>query len=217
MDEHKRKECQVSYDRVADEYVRRIADELRHKPLDRELLERFAARVRDAGPVCDMGCGPGHVARYLCELGVPVCGIDLSPALVERASRLNPGIKFEQGDMLALDAPDNAWAGIAAFYSIIHVPRDDMARALGEFFRVLRPGGILLLAFHVGDDTIHLDEWWDQKVCLDFFFFRSDEMAGYLRTTGFEIDEIIEREPYPEVEHPSRRAYVFARRPDAKK
>src|SRR6185503_19436055 len=217
MDENKCKECQVSYDRVADEYVRRIADELRHKPLDRELLERFAVSVRDAGPVCDMGCGPGHVARYLCELGVQVCGIDLSPALVERASRLNPGIKFQQGDMMALDAPDNAWAGIAAFYSIIHVPRDDMARALGELFRVLRPGGILLLAFHIGDDTIHLDEWWDQKVCIDFFFFRSDEMAGYLRAAGFEIDEIVEREPYAEVEHPSRRAYIFARRPDAEK
>ena len=217
MDEHERKECQISYDRVADEYVRRIADELRHKPLDRELLERFAARVRDAGPVCDMGCGPGHVARYLCELGVQVCGIDLSPALVERASRLNPGIVFQQGDMMALDAPDNAWAGIAAFYSIVHVPRDEMARALGELFRVLRPGGILLLSFHIGDDTIHLDEWWDQKVCIDFFFFRSDEMAGYLRAAGFEIDEIVEREPYAEVEHPSRRAYIFARRPDAEK
>jgi SAM-dependent methyltransferase len=217
MDERKRKEYQISYDRVANEYVRQVADELRHKPLDRELLERFAARVRDAGPVCDMGCGPGHVARYLCALGVQVCGIDLSPALVERASRLNPGIMFQQGDMMALDAPDNAWAGIAAFYSIIHVPRDDMARALGELFRVLRPGGILLLAFHIGDDTIHLDEWWDQKVCIDFFFFRSDEMAGYLRAAGFEIDEIIEREPYPEVEHPSRRAYIFARRPDAEK
>ncbi len=38
-------------------------------------------------------------------------------------------------------------------------------------------------------------------------------MVGYLRGVGFEIDEVIEREPYPDVEHPSRRAYIFARRP----
>ena len=213
MEIQKRNEYQRSYDLVADEYVRRIFEELQHKPLDRQLLDRFADGVRDVGPACDMGCGPGHVARYLHERGVAVCGVDLSPAMVERARGLVPGIEFRQGDMMALDAPDGAWAGIAAFYSIIHIARDDMARALGELRRVLRPGGILLLAFHIGDDTIHLDEWWGQKVCVDFFFFRSEEMAGYLRGAGFEIEEIIEREPYPEVEHQNRRSYIFARRP----
>ena len=140
-------------------------------------------------------------------------GVDLSPAMVEQARRLTPGVEFRQGDMMALDAPDAAWAGIAAFYSIIHIPRSDMARTLGELRRVLRAGGTLLLAFHIGDDTVHLDEWWGQKVCVDFFFFRSDEMAGYLRVAGFEIEEIVEREPYPDVEHQSRRSYIFARRP----
>src|SRR5258705_7745230 len=134
--------------------------------------------------------------------------------MVEQAGRLTPGVEFRQGDMMALDAPDGAWAGIAAFYSIIHIPREDMAQALGELRRVLQPGGILLLAFHIGDDTIHLEEWWGQKVCVDFFLFRSDEVAGYLRSAGFEIEEIIEREPYPEVEHQSRRSYIFARRSD---
>ena len=213
MDAHKRKDFQTSYDLVADEYVRRISGELQHKPLDRQLLDRFAARVRDFGPVCDMGCGPGHVTRYLQDHGVEVCGVDLSPAMVERARRLTPGVEFRQGDMMTLDISDGAWAGIVAFYSIIHTPRSDMAQALGELSRVLRPGGILLLAFHIGDGSIHLDEWWGQKVCVDFFFFRSDEMATDLREAGFDIEEIIEREPYPNVEHQSRRAYIFARRP----
>ena len=91
MDDQKRRDCQNSYDCVADEYVRRIFDELRHKPLDRQLLDRFAARVRHAGVACDMGCGPGQVARYLHERGVEVCGVDLSPAMVERARQLTPG------------------------------------------------------------------------------------------------------------------------------
>ena len=212
---HKRKDYQASYDLVADEYVRRIFEELQHKSLDRQLLDRFAASVRDVGPACDMGCGPGHVARYLHERGVDICGVDLSPAMLERARRLTPDVEFRQGDMMTLDAPDGAWAGIAAFYSIIHIQRDEMAHALGELWRVLRPGGVLLLAFHLGDETVHLDEWWGHTVCVDFFFFRSEEMAAALRATGFEVDEIIERDPYPEVEHQSRRAYIFARRPTA--
>src|SRR6516164_9860929 len=89
---------QLSYDRLADEYVRRIYNELKDKPLDRELLDLLAARLRLVGPVCDLGCGPGHVARYLHDQGVDICGIDLSPAMLEQARRLHPGIAFQHGD-----------------------------------------------------------------------------------------------------------------------
>jgi hypothetical protein len=80
--------------------------------------------------------------------------------------------------------------------------------------RVLRPGGLLLLAFHVGDETVHLDEWWGQRVSVNFLFFRPEEMADSLRAAGFEIEDIVEREPYPDVEHQSRRAYIFAKKPE---
>ena len=208
-----RSDYQASYDAVADEYVRRIADELRHKPLDRALLDRFAEATRDRGPVCDLGCGPGHVARYLKERGVEVAGYDLSPGMVEAARLLNPEITFHQADMTALDHADESCAGLVAFYSIIHLPRTEIAKTLREFRRILQPGGLLLLAFHIGDETVHLDDWWEQKVNIDFFFFQPEEIVSKLRAAGFEIEETIEREPYPEVEHQSRRAYIFARRP----
>jgi SAM-dependent methyltransferase len=201
-----------SYDRVAEEYALRISGELEYKPLDRQLLDRFAEQVQGLGPVCDLGCGPGHVARYLHERGVRVTGLDLSAEMVEQARRLNPGVEFRRGNMLSLDLEDGAWGGIAAFYSIIHVPRTEIAVALAEIKRVLSPGGVLLLAFHVGDETVHLDEWWGQPVSLDFRFFRPEDMADLLRRAGFEVEEIVEREPYPDVEHPSRRAYIFARK-----
>lgn len=213
-DKHKTNGVQASYDKVAGEYVARIYNELEHKPLDRQLLDQFAESVRGRGPVCDLGCGPGHVAAYLRGRGVDdVFGIDLSPAMVEQARRLNPGIPFEQGDMLSLQAVDESWAGIAAFYSIIHIPREEVTRALGEFKRVLRPNGLLLLAFHIGEEVLHLDEWWGEQVCVDFIFFRTDEMENYLKSAGFVTDKVIERAPYEGVEHPSRRAYIFAQKP----
>ena len=103
-----------SYDRLADEYARRIFNELQHKPLDRELLNRFAAEVAGHGEVCDMGCGPGHVARYLHDAGTTIFGLDLSPGMLEQARRLNPGISFQEGDMTALHLKDATLAGIAA-------------------------------------------------------------------------------------------------------
>jgi len=150
-------DVEVSYDRVAAKYARRLFGELEHKPLDRQLLFRFAVEVQRLGPVCVLGCGPGHVALYLHDRGVQVIGFDLSAEMVDQARRLNTGIEFWQGNMLSLDIEDGALGGIAAFYSIIHVPRPEIAVALAEMKRVLRPGGLLLLAFHVGDETMHLE------------------------------------------------------------
>src|SRR5438128_1479673 len=103
MDDQQIRNVQTSYDRVADEYIERIFDELKHKPLDRQLLDRFAASVQHLGPVCDLGCGPGQVARYLSEQKAQVCSVDLSPEMVRRAQQLNPGIEFKQGNMLSLE------------------------------------------------------------------------------------------------------------------
>lgn len=206
-------DVQTSYNRVASQYVARIANELVHKPLDRHLLNWFGERVQGLGAVYDIGCGPGHVASYLHQHGVTVCGLDLSPEMVAHAQRLYPAIPFAHGNMRSLDAADGAWGGIVAFYSIIHIPRDEVVAVLREFKRVLRPGGVLLLAFHIGQDSIHLDDWWDQAVALDFVFFQIDEMQAYLATAGFEIEVVIERAPYVEAEHPSRRAYICAGNP----
>jgi SAM-dependent methyltransferase len=207
-------DVQNSYDRVAEDYAEHFRDELYKKTFDRKMLDWLAEKVGGLGVICDMGCGPGQVARYLSEQGAKVCGIDLSPGMVEHARRLNPGITFQQGDMLALaDIADNSYGGMAAFYSVIHIPRPALKQALAELKRVLRPEGVLLLAFHIGQEIIHRDEWWDKEESLDFIFFETKEMKDHLKAAGFKLQEVIEREPYPEVEYPSRRAYIFAQKP----
>lgn len=203
-----------SYDRLADEYTRRIFNELEHKPFDREQLDRFAAEVADIGEVCDMGCGPGHVARYLREAGASVFGLDLSPQMLEQARQLNPDISFREGNMLALDLQDGTLAGIAAFYAIVNIPKESLPLVFQEMQRVLRPGGLLLLAFHMGDQTLHEDELWGKHISMDFFLFQPEATRRQLEAAGLVIEEIIERGPYPpDVEYQSRRAYIFARKP----
>lgn len=207
-------EVQTSYDIVADEYARRLYHELEYKPFDRKILDWLVERAAETGVLCDLGCGPGQVARYLFTRGAQVCGIDLSSEMVKQAQCLNPNISYTQGNMLALDqVPEGAFAGVAAFYSIIHVPRPSVVTALLEIKRVLQHDGVLLLSFHIGDNPIHLDEWWEKSVSLDFQFFTLEEMKDFLLTAGFAITEVIQREPYPEVEVQTNRAYIFARKP----
>src|SRR5919109_5051008 len=149
---------QASYDQVAAEYAEKFKDEMDYKPFDRDCLDRLAREVGTLGPICDMGCGPGQIARYLHRQSVPTLGVDLSANMVAEAQRLNPEIHFHQGNMLSLPDSDNSWGGIAAFYCIIHIPREQIVEVLREMKRVLKPGGVLLLTFHVGDEIKHLDE-----------------------------------------------------------
>ena len=133
--------------------------------------------------------------------------------MIAQATRLNPGIPFRQGNLLALDVEDAAWAGAVAFYSLIHIPRDEVVSALVEVKRVLRPAAPLLLAFHIGEEVLHLDELWGKPISADFIFFRPDEMEGYLNAAGFSVEEVITRPPYETVEYPSHRAYLLAKKP----
>jgi SAM-dependent methyltransferase len=209
-------DTRASYDRVAAEYARRLYGELAHKPVDRALLDAFAADLRGGGPVCEVGCGPGQVARYLHDRGVDASGLDLAPAMVDEARRRNPGMTFVQGDLRALPWGDGALAGVVAFYAIIHLERAALVPALRELARVLRPGGQLFVAFHVGDKVRRVEELWGEQTALDFVFFGVDEMRGALAQAGFEVCHTAERDPYPEVEAQTRRAYNrAARRADA--
>ncbi|PYS57636.1 MAG: class I SAM-dependent methyltransferase, partial [Acidobacteria bacterium] len=76
-------EIEASYDRVVKRYVDEFLDELQRKPLDRELLDQFAETVRGQDKICEIGCGPGQIARYLQDRGVSMCGVDLSQEMVK--------------------------------------------------------------------------------------------------------------------------------------
>jgi ubiquinone/menaquinone biosynthesis C-methylase UbiE len=143
-----------NYDALATAYAREIAGELDHRPLERELLQRFAKECE--GFICDLGCGPGHVARYVSGFNPQVFGIDLSPGVLREARVRHPEVIFLQGNMLELPFRAATLAGIIAFYSIIHFDHEQVSRALAEMSRVLKPGGHLLLGVHVGREVVPL-------------------------------------------------------------
>lgn len=198
-----------SYDRVAGEYARRIVGELDHKPLDRALLATLA-EIAPPGPIADLGCGPGHVARHLHGLGRHVIGVDLSPAMIEAARRLCPGPEYRVGNMLALNFADASLAGAVAYYSIIHLSANELAAAFAELRRVLHPDAPALLAFHTGRHVVHLDDWWGIPVALDFHFHACETVHRLLEEAGLANEWTLRRQPGPG-EAQTERAYVLAR------
>jgi hypothetical protein len=77
---------------------------------------------------------------------------------------------------------------------------------------VLRPGALALIAFHVGDEIVRPGELWGIRVALDRVFFRTADVIASLAAAGLMVGEVIERDPYEGVEHPSRRAIRFCDR-----
>ena len=212
MTDHLTRVIHANYDRLATQYAVNLFDELRHKPFDREVLTRFADQTRTRGRVCDIGCGPGHVTRFLHDLGVSVFGVDLSPAMLTEARRRSPGLEFREGNMLALDLAPNSLAGIVAFYAIVNLPQQRLATVFGQMWSVLEANGLLLIAFHVGDEIVRPNELWGVPVTMDFYLHSPEKVCRSLAAAGFALEDVTEREPYPEVEHQTRRAYISARK-----
>jgi SAM-dependent methyltransferase len=198
------------YATVARAYREHLAHELDGKPLDRAFLDAFAERCR--GRIVDVGCGPGHVAAYLAARGAEVEGIDLSPEMIAEAAASHPGIAFRAADMFVLPHEPASLAGIVAFYAIVHLRSDELVAPFREFARVLAPGGLAAVAFHAGETTIHVDELFGCETSLDFMFHAPAAVERALGEASFVIEARLDREPYPDAEHPSRRTYLLARK-----
>jgi SAM-dependent methyltransferase len=202
-----------SYDAVAADYAELLRDELAASPVDRAVLALFAELVHASGggAVADLGCGPGRITTHLAALGLDARGIDLSPGMVSVARWEHPALRFDVGSMTALDLDDGALAGAVAWYSLIHTPTDELPEVLGELARVLRPGGLLLLAFQVGDEPVHLRQAYGHDVSLVVHRRPPGLVEELLAGAGLPVHVRALREP--ERWEKSPQAYLLARKP----
>lgn len=202
-----------SYDALAAEQPDLINPNLDDRPLDRALLAAFAELVRAGGgkPVADVGCGGGNVTILLSRLGLDAFGIDLSPGMVALARRTYPELRFEEGSMLALEMPEGTLGGLLSYYSIIHIPREQRRDVLTGFYRVLAPGGMLMLVFQIGDEQGHRTDFNGTPVSVDWYRQQPDDLASLLRETGFEPWTTAVREP-GNAERVAQ-GYMLARKP----
>jgi len=206
-----RRQLVKSYNIIARAYAERYGHELDFKPFDRDLLLRFARSV-PAPTVCDLGCGSGHIGAHLQSLGLQVIGVDLSPGMVDEARRRYPQVHYEVGDMLDLRLEEDSLGGIVALYSIIHLQREKLVDAFRGMARVIKPGGLLLVAFHRGQGELHEDDELGFPVSFDCTLFEPDEVAQAMKNAGLEIIETTVRRAYRE-EYPTCRVYILAEKP----
>lgn len=109
--------------------------------------------------------------------------------MIDVARHDHPHLRFEVGSMTDLDLPDGSVAGLLAFWSLIHVPDEAVPTVFGHFRRVLRPGGPLLLGFHVGDESrLKTEGYGGHPMNVHVHRRRPEQVAAWLRDAGFTVE-----------------------------
>jgi len=108
-------------------------------------LDKFVDFLPKNGHVLDVGCGAGiPTGKYLVSRGLKVTGIDISDTMLEMARKNVPEAEFINKDMNNLDFNKNSFDGIISVYALFHVPKNNHPNIFKQFFKILKPGGILL-------------------------------------------------------------------------
>ncbi|MEZ4507130.1 MAG: class I SAM-dependent methyltransferase [Thermomicrobiales bacterium] len=155
------------------------------RQVELDFIER-ALRLPPGARVLDAGCGTGHFAIAFAERGYTIDGIDISPAMIERA-RANAKdagveISFVVGDLLPLDAPDGAYDAVFARMSLQFSPH--LSAVLDEFGRVTAVNGKFWLAVPGSLSPIYRHSWER---------FLSDEPEPMNYVTPWELVQLLEK------------------------
>ncbi len=184
-----RKIVESGYDSSAERYLEwsaRIADDPRLRFLS-ELTDRLA----NGSDVLDLGCGAGVPCTKSLAERHDVLGVDVSAAQLDLARRNVPDARFEKADMAAVSFPDGGFDAVTAFYSVLHVPRDEQGALFTRIARWLRPGGWFLAALGCSELNGVEDDWLGTPM-----FFSSYAPAvnrRLLEAAGFTlvVDELV--------------------------
>ena len=146
------------YDRVADRYGAWAAG------IREEERARYTSilldKVCEDAEVLELGCGDGLPTTRQLEERFTVTGVDISSKLLWIARRNVPTGKFIHADMTELELESESFDAVAAFYSLIHVPRDELPALLKSIEEWLRPCGLFVATMGTVSEEVGFEEDW---------------------------------------------------------
>ena len=142
--------------------------------------------------VLDVGTGTGIVAHAISPLVAEVVGVDISPDMLARAraSRVANEV-FEEGEACKLRFPDTQFDKVTA-RMIFHHLIEDGDQAMRECYRVLKPGGMMVLSEGVPPDR-SLGDWYTRMFALkeERLTFFEEDLVALMSSGGFDIEQVL--------------------------
>jgi SAM-dependent methyltransferase len=173
------------YDQVAERYLEWSG--LRPSPARLRYLQVALERIPAGARVLELGCGAGLPMTAALAESRDVTGVDISARQVELARANVPNATFHQADMTTLAFGPASFDAVVAFYSLTHVPRDDLPELLGRIRAWLRPGGAFIATMGVEDDPGGIEHGW---LGVDMYFsqFSARKNRRLVEQAGLIVD-----------------------------
>ncbi|WP_436840616.1 class I SAM-dependent methyltransferase [Streptomyces griseoloalbus] len=172
VDEEHRSPAAAVFDALGSEYEKAFASSSAH----RASLDWLLARLTPGSRVLDVGSGTGRpTSAALAAAGHRVLGVDVSPVMVEIASRQVPEAEFQCADVRRMTLEDGSYDAVCVYFALLQMPRTEQSELVGRLARALRPGGLLVLA----------------TVPLDVEEFDGVFMGQPVRVTSFAAEDLI--------------------------
>ena len=173
---------ETGYDRVAERY---LASKDTEDPTPLAALEELTRELSPGAAALDLGCGAGvPVTRHLAQR-FAVTGVDLSARQLELARRHVPAANFLKADMTDLSFGPETFDAAVALHSIIHVPRAEHPALLGKISRCLKPGGVFLATWALGDWEGEESDWEGWGAPMRWSHYDGETSLKLLRGAGF--------------------------------
>jgi cyclopropane fatty-acyl-phospholipid synthase-like methyltransferase len=176
---------ETGYDRVAERY---LASKDAEDPTTLAALDELARELSPGAAVLDLGCGAGVPATRRLAQRFAVTGVDLSTRQLELARQHVPAANFLKADMTDLSFAPEAFAAVVAFHSIIHLPRAEHPALLGKIRRWLKPGGVFLATWALGEWEGEENDWEGWGAPMRWSHHDGETSLELLRGAGFAIE-----------------------------
>lgn len=176
------------YDQNAEQYSRSVMS--LYPPKD---MDEFVALLPQQAKILDAGCGPGRDTNLFAQKGFQAEGLDISKGLIEVARKQFPQLKFAMGNLVDLPYKDSSFDGVWANASLLHFETiEEVKKAISEFNRVLKSGGILhvLVKAQTGKDKTAVVTDSLSKHDRFFQYFILDEIQNLIKEAGFKVIKI---------------------------
>ena len=186
-----KKVVEDGYDRIGEIYASDAS--MTRQELRTRYVSYLVNELPRGSDILDVGCGAGTPTTKRLAEHFTVTGVDISRCQIERARRNVPNARFIRADMTSLRLPHCSFDAVTAFFSIIHVPRDEQSQLLESIASWLRPNGVFFATMTARGKEVDFDKCW-MGAPMFWSGYDGDTNKGMIRAAGLHIVSIEETE-----------------------